>query len=298
MVHFKSIAELTKFVGYHPPEHAYLSLVKVKEARALLTSFPSKVTFGFYTIGLKKNLKGYLKYGRKHYDFQEGVLVFTAPGQLISYENLIIDESEGWYLFFDKSLLQKTSLQERFDRYRFFNYGVDEALHLSGNEEDHMSKIFKSLYSEYKKPIDPLSKSLLVCHLEMLLIYSERYYRRQFTTRNIGDSSLLTNFEKVLDDLCSLSSLETKGIPSVKDVSDKMNFSSNYLSDSIKSITGMGVQKHIHFRLIDLAKERLLSNSSSISEVAYGLGFESHTYFSRLFKQIEGKSPKEFLSIN
>ena len=294
----KTISDFSKAGDYPRPKHPYLALVKIENVGDRINLMPKEISLGFHTIGLKKNLKGYLKYGRKTYDFQEGVLAFTAPHQVISFDNLIVDESAGWYLFFDKALLSDTSLSEKFDRYSFFNYNINEALHLSQEEEIHMDEIFHSLFNEYNKSIDALSKQLLVNHLEMILTYSERYYNRQFITRKDGETSFLRRFEEILQGLCSLENLSSSGIPTVRLVAEEMHLSANYLSDAIRNATGMSTQKHIHLRLVELAKEQLLVNSQSVSEVAFKLGFESHTYFSRLFKKLEGITPKEYIELN
>ena len=297
-LYIKSISDFAKMANYPSPKHPFLGLVKIEDITGELAFLPSSLMFGFYTIGLKIGLKGYLKYGRKHYDFQEGVLVFTAPNQVLSFENLIWEESRGWYLFFEKSLLANTPFEEIFERYSFFGYNNKEALHLSKEEEIHLHSIFTSLHQEYDKPIDHFSKQLIVSHLQMILMYSERYYKRQFITRNDVDSSFLARFEEELHRACSTQQLPSKGIPTVKYLADRMNVSPNYMSDALRNITGMGAQKHIHYFLIDLAKTQLLSPNQSISEVAYNLGFESHTYFSRFFKKMEGITPKEFLAQN
>ncbi|MEM6723820.1 MAG: helix-turn-helix transcriptional regulator [Bacteroidota bacterium] len=294
----KTINEFARLGQYESPRHPLMALLRIEEVGDRKQLIPEAFTFGFYTIGLKKNLKGFLKYGRKTYDFQEGVLVFTAPHQVISYEHLIVDESEGWYLLFEKSLLQNTSLAQRFENFKFFNYEINEALHLSKEEETQLNHIFEFLQKEYEKPIDVHSRQLLVSHLEMILNYSERYYQRQFITRNEMETSFLSDFERVLSSYCSLDRLSLLGIPSVKEIAQQLNRSPNYLSDAIRNSTGMGVQKHIHLRLIEMAKEQLLTHQLSVSEVAYSLGFDSHTYFSRLFKKMEGLTPSEFIRQN
>lgn len=294
----KSINELTKMGNYPSPKHPLMALVKIEHVRDRKELISEQISFGFYTIGLKKNLKGYLKYGRRNYDFQEGVLVFTAPKQIISYENLIVDESEGWYLFFDKSILSNHGLAKHFDQYKFFTYQVDEALHLSKDEEVHISSIFESLYTEYNKPIDFLSKPLLVNHLEMICLYAERYYKRQFITRKEVETDFLIKFEGILLHICSLENLKISGIPSVKIIAEEMCLSPNYLSDALRNLTGMGIQRHIHLRLIELAKEQLLVNHHTISDVAYNLGFESPNYFARIFKKFEGITPTAYRNLN
>ncbi|MEL6633424.1 MAG: helix-turn-helix transcriptional regulator [Bacteroidota bacterium] len=294
-IHIKSISEFAQIAQQPGPRHPLIGIVNISNIQQDGDFLPNRFSFGFYTIGLKINLKGYLKYGRTHYDFQEGVLVFTAPYQVLSFDHLLWGESRGWYLLFDRSLLAHTPLETVLDAYHFFSYQTKEALHLSKEEENQLYHIFTSLYDEYNKSIDTYSKELLVSHLHMILTYSKRYYERQFILRRDTDSSLLTKFEQVLHRFCSPTYLDREGIPTVKTIASSLNLSPNYLSDALRSATGMGTQKHIHLHLIALAKTQLLHPGVSISEVAFTLGFESHTYFSRLFKKIEGVSPREYL---
>ncbi len=296
--YISTIAEFADLFDYPRPKYPTFALVEVEKVRQKAASIPSNISFGFYTIGLKKHLKGYLKYGRKQYDFQEGVLVFTGPRQVLSYDNLIIDKSEGWYLFFENTFLSNTPLGNNIERYSFFNYAINEALHLSEDEEKHLNGIFQSLFKEYNNAIDTLSKRLLVNYLEAILTYSERYYKRQFITRNQIKSDLLVRFEQVLKEACLLNKLEIRGIPTVKDLAQQMYLSPSYLSDTLRHTTGMSTQKHIHLHLVNIAKEQLLNQNQSVSEVAYKLGFESHTYFSRLFKKVEGISPIQYIKLN
>ncbi|MCI4671753.1 MAG: helix-turn-helix transcriptional regulator [Bacteroidia bacterium] len=296
--HISTLTEFAKLFDVPSPEYPTFGLVEVEKVREKTKMIPSSFSLGFYTIGLKKYLRGYLKYGRKQYDFQQGVLVFTAPHQILSYDNLIVDESEGWYLFFESNFLVNTHLNNNLERYSFFNYEVNEALHLSEQEEQHLNGIFQSLYEEYTNPIDTLSKRLLANHLTTILDYSERYYKRQFVTRNDAETDFLVRFEDALNKRLVLKKLETNGVPSVKEIAQQLYLSPSYLSDALRNATGMSTQKHIHLRLVNLAKEQLLNRNQSVSEVAYKLGFESHTYFSRLFKKVEGISPKEFVELN
>lgn len=290
-----TITDFARLAKHSSPRHPLVALVPIGEVVHTLNDLPRELTLGFYTIGLKKNLRGYLKYGRQQYDFQEGVLVFTAPQQTLSYDHLVVHESSGWYLFIDRAFLSNSRLGSAMERYPFFHYAIQEALHLSQEEEMHLDRIFQSLYQEYHKPIDGLSKTLLLNHLEMILTYSTRYYQRQFITRQQAETGFLARFEELLEEACHPERLQMQGLPSVQQLAQRMHWSPNYLSDALRSATGLSTQRHIHLRLVSLAKEKLLAGRYSISEVAYDLGFESPNYFSRLFKKVEGQTPKEFV---
>jgi AraC family transcriptional activator of pobA len=127
-----------------------------------------------------------------------------------------------------------------------------------------------------------------------LLNYSNRYYKRQFITRKAVNYDLLQKLEEILDDYFNNEKSLTKGLPTVQFLSEHLNLSSSYLSDMLRSHTGQNTQQHIHNRLIDKAKEKLSTTELSVSEIAYGLGFEHPQSFSKLFKSKTNLTPLEF----
>ena len=191
-------------------------------------------------------------------------------------------------------MLANSKLSNDILKYGFFNYETNEALHVSKMEEDQMDQIFENIYHEYTLPIDQFSKEVILSNIELLLTYSRRFYNRQFITRNEVDSSLLSNFERYLHEYFSQNDIESKGIPEVNYFSEKLNLSSKYLSDMLKSLTGKTTKEHINFMLLNKAKQLLLATDKSVAEVAYQLGFEYPQYFSRFFKERTGESPKSF----
>ena len=290
----KTITELYKIAGASPPQHPLVSLIRLEDIPPLPQGYPTNFVYEFYSLGLKRNLKGYIEYGRKKYDFQEGLIGFVAPHQLLSYDNSDASEATGWMLFFHEELLAKSPLAEKIHNYGFFNYSVNEALHLSKKEEEVMENLFENMYTEYTQRIDKFSKDVIISNLELLFTYSQRFYSRQFLTRNEVDSSFLDKFQQELKMYFSSEQLINKGIPSASYFADRLHISTNYLSDLLKAITGKTTKDHIHFRIVEMAKEKLLATDMSVSQIAYSLGFEYPQYFNRLFKEKTGLTPKEF----
>ncbi|MEL6190556.1 MAG: helix-turn-helix transcriptional regulator, partial [Bacteroidota bacterium] len=258
--------------------------------------YPEAVSYGFYHIGLKRNLQGYVKYGRTTYDFQEGVMGFSAPGQEISYSLDAISYATGWMLWFDKRLFKGHPLAGAISTYGFFGYQVNEALHLSKAEEDIMEGVFSNIQEECSGPIDAHSRNVLLSNLELLLTYSNRFYTRQFRGRNEADSSIQGKFEKVLSSYFDSNLQLEKGLPTVQYLAEQLHVSPNYLSDTLKILSGKSTQEHIHLYLMERAKGILLGTELSISEVAFKLGFEYPQYFSRLFKDKVGITPNKYRS--
>lgn len=290
MIHIKTIHQLHKLAGLKEPKHPLFSIHKIEDLQLDSEYFPEKMTYDFYTVGLKKNLNGYVKYGRTNYDFQEGTLGFTAPFQLMEFSLDIIQNAKGWILFFHRELLNSTKFEKSIDEYGFFEYAVNEGLHLSKDEEKSIEDILQNIEKEYLLPIDKYSKQVVLSNLELLFTYSDRYYSRQFIVRNEVSTAIFSNFKAELKSAFN----DNDKLPTVERLAEKLNLSANYLSDYLKTTTGNSAIEHIHGYIVTQAQKELISSDKSISEIAFELGFEYPHYFSRLFKKKTGLTPSEY----
>ena len=240
--------------------------------------------YGFYTIFLKEVKCGDLRYGRNYYDYQEGTLVYLAPGQVNGYENNgQTYQPKGWALLFHPDLLRGTSLGRNIAGYTFFSYEVNEALHLSEQERQVVLDCLLNIQSELKHAIDKHSRTLIVSNIELLLNYSTRFYERQFITRNNVNRDVLAGFERLLGDYFAGDRPEQDGVPSVRWCAEQLHLSANYFGDLVKKETGKSAQEYIQLKVIDIAK---------------ALGFRYPQHFTRLFKKVVGCSPNEYRSAN
>ena len=296
IIHFPTLADLCKIANVELL-HPLIGIIRLEDI-PIIAKQMGALSFGFYSISLKKKLNGYIAYGRKNYDFQEGVLGFVGPNQAISFDGCDSEKSEGWELYFEADLLANSKLADEINTYGFFNYETNEALHLSKKEEGQMDQIFQNINDEYALPIDQYSKEVILSNIELLLTYSKRFYNRQFITRNEINSSVVSQFEKELKLYFSQADLQESGIPEVRYFAKKLNLSSKYLSDMLKTLTGKTTKEHIQSQLFEKAKYLLLGTDKSISEIAYQLGFEYPQYFSRFFKERIGETPKEYRNSN
>lgn len=296
--HIKTISQLHEMQGLPKPTHPLISIVDVSQWEIPEQWIGFKSTTALYSIALKDKSCG-MMYGRNMYDFDEGVMIFTAPNQVQSVtKTQKIDEIKGWMLFFHPDLIRNTSLGKNIDNYKFFDYDVHEALHLSDAEQQTITECVYMIKQEISERIDNHSQPVIASSLELLLNLSNRYYERQFTTRKNNNSDTVTKIEKLLKEYFKSDALKNAGLPTVKYLADKVHLSASYLSDLLKKETGINAQDHIHFYLIEEAKNILLNTNNSVSEVAYSLGFEYPQYFSKLFKQKTGQSPVEYRRLN
>lgn len=291
----KSISEMHKMLGLEAPKHPLITFFYWNDI-----SIPKQqdtkmqVSFDFYMISQKTLASGVIRYGRNHYDFNEGVLMFMSPGQVLGSEGDEEAEANGWALFFHPDLIRKTTLGKKMSEYTFFSYDVHEALHLSEEEKKVITGIAHQIREEYSRNIDVYTQDLIVSQLEVLLNYASRFYGRQFITRTNHNSDLVSRFESFLGRYFDSEKPKELGLPTVKNCAETLGMSPDYLSDMLKQETGKNAQEHIHFVLIDRAKTLLLGTTYTVGVIAYSLGFEYPQYFSKLFKKKTGMSPIEF----
>lgn len=252
--------------------------------------------FGLYTVYLKDQMCGELRYGRKQYDYQEGTLVFIGPGQIVGVNTKTRSlEAKGWGLLFHPDFIKGTHLGRHIQEYSFFSYDVNEALHLSEDERGIVLDCFQKIHTELNRAIDNHSKTLVASNIELFLNYCNRFYDRQFITRDNVHKGVVEKFETLLQ---SYFASEQPQLPSVAWCAGQLNLSANYFGDLIKKETGRCAQEYIQDKVIDMAKERMFNMEKSISEVAYELGFKYPAHFTRLFKQKVGVTPNEYRKIN
>ncbi|MDJ1493495.1 helix-turn-helix transcriptional regulator [Cytophagaceae bacterium DM2B3-1] len=288
----QSISEIHRLMNLPKPHHPLIGIIDLKG----LKNDPNinAVIFDFYVVSLKRGCNNLL-YGQQKYDFDEGLMAFLSPGQVLrGEENGVPANLEGWMLFIHPDFLWNTSLAKKIKQYEYFGYAANEALFLSDKEETLINGIIDNIKQEYHSNIDKFSQDVIIAQLEVLFTYAQRFYERQFITRKITNHKILERMEDVLADYFGNEDLMIKGLPSVQYIADKLNISTKYLSSLLKQLTGQTTQQIIHEKLIDKAKEKLSTTELSVSEIAYGLGFEHPQSFSKLFKAKTNLSPLEF----
>ncbi|MEZ0538720.1 helix-turn-helix domain-containing protein [Fibrella arboris] len=288
---FETISDYNVF-NNHETFHPLISVIDFSKAAPRKGS---GMYFGFYAILLKDVKCGDMVYGRHTYDYQEGTLVFLAPGQVAGLNsNGETYQPKGHGLVFHTDLIHGTSLGRHMQDYTFFSYQSNEALHLSKRERELVLDFFAKIEYELQYAIDKHSKKLIVNSIELFLNYCVRFYDRQFITRNHVHQGILERFENLLNAYFQTDKPQTIGLPSVAYCAGELNLSANYFGDLIKKETGKTAQEYIQAKVIDVAKERIFDQSKSVSQVAYDLGFKYPQHFNRLFKQRVGQSPNEY----
>lgn len=286
-----SITEMHRVHNLPEPEHPLISVVHFNDVLHSKSDFSGGCLMDFYTIAIKKDFQGKLRYGQSYYDFDEGVMSFIAPGQLC-WEESNDRPCGGWMLLIHADFLRGHLLDKTIKNYEFFSYAVSEALYLSKKEEIVLDAILDNIEQEYRSNIDKFSQRVIISQLETLLNYADRFYHRQFITRSIPNNDLLAKLDTLLD--AHFRNHPNTSLPTVKDVAEQLHVSPGYLGDMLRVHTGHNTQQHIHLKLIEKAKELLSSTQLTVAEIAYHLGFEHPQSFHKLFKRKTEISPLEF----
>jgi AraC-like DNA-binding protein len=297
-LHLQSMTDLFQFFQLEQAvQHPLVAVVDFSKISEELTD-TTLLSCDFYSLICKSYNRNNVKYGRKVVDFQDGSLICMAPNQVLELENDFEPDAviAGWGLFFHPDLIRATSLAAKMKDYNFFAYEVTEALHLSDKENQILKDCVSKIEAELKENIDDHSQHIIVSQIELLLNYCTRFYSRQFITRKNSNNTVVMQIEKILGSFFRDGA--EKRLPTVKDLADQVFLSPGYLSDLLKKETGKNAQDHIHFYLIEEAKNLLLGTDKTASEIAYALGFEYPQYFNKLFKQKTGITPVAFRSLN
>lgn len=293
---FDTVAEYNT-LNNHETLHPLVSVIDFSKAnpRSWDGQKTVKIIYGMYCIFLK-DFKGCdIRYGRNYYDYQEGTLVFVAPGQLTVVEtDGQVYQPKGYALVFHPDLIRGTSLARTIDGYNFFSYNSNEALHLSDRERQIVLDCFSKTVHELEQNIDKHSKKLLVSNIELLLNYCDRFYDRQFITRDNVNKGILEKFEELLNGYFSSDKPQIVGLPSVAYFAEKLHLSPNYFGDLTKKETGKTAKEYIQNKIVDIAKNKTFNSHTTVNEIAYELGFKYPQHFTRLFKNVTGLTPTEY----
>ena len=297
MKHIRTISEFHRFINFPAPGHPLISIIDVSDAVHAHDDEPEPLMLDFYCIAVKRMHNVKVKYGQQPFDFNEGVMSFMAPKQVFS---VVVDNKDeeikksGWAIYIHPDFLWNTPLAKTIMNYDFWDYSFNEALFLSAKEEAVINGIILNMVQECHSNIDKFTKQIIVSQIESLLSYADRFYHRQFITREKANHQVLEGLEELLAAYFNSDDLINKGLPTVQYLAGELHLSPKYLSSLLRTLTGQNTQQHIHDKLIEKAKEKLSTTNLTVSEIAYDLGFKYLQSFSKLFKQKTNLSPLEF----
>ncbi|GAB3580175.1 helix-turn-helix domain-containing protein [Hymenobacter daeguensis] len=297
MRHFKTISEFHDYRKLPKPQHPLISVIDVGSVVHLKDEEPTSLTMDFYAISVKRMRNFKATYGQHSFDFNEGILSFMAPNQVFSIAVADKDEEiekSGWVIYIHPDFIWNTPLAKTINQYDFWDYSLSESLFLSAKEEITITNIIQAIQQECSATIDRFSKQIIISQVESLLNYADRFYHRQFITREKANHQVLSRLEFLLHEYFNSPDLAERGLPTVRYVAEQLHLSPKYLSGLLRVLTGQNTQQHIHDKLIAKAKEKLSATNLTVSEIAYELGFEHLQSFSKLFKTKTKLSPVEF----
>lgn len=292
MNHFRTISDYNRHNGFPPPENPLINVIECTKIDTCNLS-RNEFTSDFYMIMFKKMKSGVIMYGRTKYDHDNGSLSFISPRQIMQIDNIELEE-KGFIIFMHEDYLNAHPLYAEIKKYGFFDYEANEALHLSAREEEIIWDLFYKIQTEYDNNQDEYTREIILTHIDSILKYSQRFYKRQFINRKQLSGKTVSRFNEALTAFSENGNLKDKGLPTVKAMAELLNTSPRYLSDLLRQETGKTAIELIHIFLIGEAKNILQTSENTVAETAYLLGFENPPYFTRLFKKEVGLTPVEF----
>lgn len=286
----RNVGDYSRWVG-HTDRHPLVSVIDYAEVSPVRHSLNN---YSIYGIFFHDEAEIDLAYGCGKYDYKKGTVICVAPGQIGGKE----DNGErvmltGWALLFHPDLLHGTPLEKTIKNYSFFDYRVNEALHMTDEEHGILTSLMRQIRDELRKRYDELQDSIIVGYIELVLNFCQRFYNRQFITRKLDNSDMLMKFDRLLHDYFDGNMQLTLGLPTVQYCADKLCMSSNYFGDMVKRMTSDTASNYIRQYIIQRAKNEL-ATGESIARVAYGLGFEYPQHLSRMFKKLTGMTPSKY----
>ena len=286
----RSVNDYGSYLGC-PARHPLVCVIDYAEVSPIRHSLNN---YGIYALFLRDDVGVELDYGCGRYDYNKGTLLYMAPGQVGGKE----DNGErvsitGWALLFHPDLLRGTPLEKRIRDYSFFDYRVNEALHMSDREHDILVSLMRRMREELDNERDAQQDAILVGYIGLVLNFCQRFYNRQFQSRETENSDILVRFNRLLADYYEQQLQLKLGLPTVQYCADRLCLSPNYFGDVVKRTTGDTASNHIRRFVIRLAKNGL-SAGESVAQVADRLGFEYPQHFSRMFRRQEGITPSEY----
>lgn len=251
--------------------------------------------YGVYGVFVQDDNDLDLTYGCGKYDYKDGSLICVAPGQIGGKE----DNGErssigGWAMLFHPDLIRGTQVEKDIKSYSFFDYSVNEALHMNEKEHGIVVSILRRIKSEIDDPHDDFQNDILIGYISLLLKYCQRFYNRQFITRKLSNNDILSKFDIFLHGYFADNLQMKNGLPTVNICAEHLCMSTNYFSDLIKKMTGESPGRHIRQFVVRQIKNELASGLT-VAEVAYKLGFEYPAHLSRMFKKETGQTPTEYI---
>lgn len=292
MNHFDKISSYNQAIGLKAPEHP-LFYISRGNKECCGVGKEIEFTADFYIIIFKKVESGSMQYGRTKYDHNRGKMSFIKPRQITGCKNIRLEE-DCFTILIHEDFLSGTAMHNEIKKYAYFEYEVNEALHLSPSEEETIWNLVYAMEKEYHNNVDDYSKTIILSHLDTMLKYAQRFYKRQFINREELSGATFTKFNDLLSSYFENRKNNDLGLPTVSYLAEKLNISPRYLSDMLKQETGKTALELIHLYLISEAKNLLKEGKMNITEISVSLGFENPTYFSRLFKKEVGITPNIF----
>ncbi|MHC0443296.1 helix-turn-helix domain-containing protein [Flavobacterium sp. 3-210] len=288
---FENLTTYNKYLNLSEPFHPLMDSRVCKQAIPNFPQSSNEIQVNLFKIALKKNFTGDIKYGTNKYKTDNGLMLFSSPGQVVSWDSLTF--WDGYAFVFHPDLLKKHPIAQKISQYKYFSYEISDALFMTPEEEETITWLFTKIHYELLNNKNEASEDIILSLLHVILNYAELYYERQFKERGLNSASVSSKVKTLLQQHYNNLSVPVKHVPTVSSIANELNLSPNYLTDLIRLETGKTTISLIHEYVTEQAEILLIQTDMNVSEIAYQLGFDNVSYFSRLFKKNKAFTPGE-----
>lgn len=288
---FNDLTKYNKYLNLSGPFHPLMDSRVCKQAIPNFPKNSSEIQVNLFKIALKKNFTGDIKYGTGKYNTENGLMLFSEPGQVVSWDTLTF--WDGYAFVFHPDLIKNHTVANRISQYRYFSYKVSDALFMTPEEEETITWLFTKIHHELLNSKHNANTDVILSLLNVVLTYADLYYERQFREKGNPTSTVSSKVKLLLQKHYNDLSQPVKELPSVSSIAKELNLSPNYLTDLVRDETGKSTINLIHEYVIEQAEILLLQTNMNVGDVANRLGFDNLPYFSKLFKKTRGVTPGE-----
>ena len=161
-------------------------------------------------------------------------------------------------------------------------------------DQELLQKLFHDIITEQTLKQASYHAAIKLKILELLLLISRH---NAFPASSIASAGLISEKHKKVNEAIFYIKEHFMEPLSLQMIADSVFVSRGYLSNIFNETTGMKLTDYINIQRINYAKTLLYSSSANITDIAEKCGYDSITYFERIFKQLTGVTPLKFKQV-
>ncbi|MEM1358705.1 MAG: helix-turn-helix transcriptional regulator [Bacteroidota bacterium] len=244
----------------------------------------------YHAFLLVESGKGSYTIDQASFPLKSGSFYFTNPGHVKSFK--MAETIRGYIITFTDRFLQSHYAGKLSEAFPFLYDQTVPVLQLPAPEFTVLQRQAEGLMTAYHA-ISPF-RARILAHQMIAFLYATKEILLRDNRRlpfNSRAEELAIDFHRRLNDYILQLNKGNRRPPQVQELAEAMKVQPAYLSEVLKSTTGKNPKDWIDERVLTEAQTLLLNTTNSVAEIAYRLGWEDASNFSRFFRRRTGKSP-------